>query len=395
MEYLKLPVYIHIPYCSQLCHYCDFAKTSNWDDTIVSTYFEKLESHAEYWVNNLGKSKVSSLFLGGGTPSLFTHHYQRLFEILSPVLAKDAEITIEANPGNLTFERLKFWRSLGINRLSVGVQSFNCDNLRFLVRDHSATDAREALVRACQIFENCNIDLIYGIPGQTIDSFLEDLRLAEAYGVKHLSLYNLTFEQSTPIGRAYHRGRIIDEDIENEFRFYKGARTFLAEKDFQHDEVSNWSRDGYSCKHNWAYWMMSPYVAIGAGAHGFLRSDERDIGTRYHYGKNDRFLSFYKSSVKTTDYSEFLRSTNANVEPRVAEHLLIEYVATALRTRVGVPVAHLEKVTNKLFTPTKKLVKAMNSGRVAWDEDSGHLKFHPDFWFFENQWGVEVVNSFT
>ena len=237
------------------------------------------------------------------------------------------------------------------------------------------------------------MDLIYGVPDQTVESFESDLERAVALGINHISLYNLTFEKMTPIGRAFHRGKIKEDDIEDEFEFYKSAMRILDKHGFDHEEVSNWSKPGYSCRHNWVYWTMDPYIAFGSGAHGFLKTKDDKVGARYSFGKNDRMLQNIDATnlADGHDHLELIGSLGGAVEPRDSEDAVMEYITTSLRTNAGVPVDDICRIYGKTFEPTKKLSQAIVDGYAS---KESHLIFKPECWFFENQWAIEVLESF-
>lgn len=387
----EIALYIHIPFCDQICHYCDFAKTANWSSSIADDYFERVQSHLKFWKNRLllENKKISSVFFGGGTPGIFTDKYETVLQEIRELFTKNCEITLEANPSNINEVALKTWKEIGVNRLSIGVQSFREKELKFLVRDHSPEISIGAIELSKKYFQNLNVDLIYGIPGQSLADFEEDLSRAISLGVNHLSLYNLTFENGTPIGRAYHRGKISEDNIAPENQFYKLARAMLADKGYDHEEVSNWSKPGYSCNHNWVYWQMKPYVAVGAGAHGFIRGAADDLGIRYSFKKNDRV---FEQAGVVSSLEKYFEQSSAIVEERNADDLLIEYVTTSLRTSKGVPIKEIEDNLGVVFNPNQKLQDQIEKGMV---ELGDSLIFDPEYWFFENIWGLEVLESFS
>lgn len=393
-----ISIYIHIPFCEQLCHYCDFAKTANWDAEHVKTYFETIENHALYWRDYIKSQNlmVKSIFFGGGTPGLFSGEYENIMEIFRGFLSGDSEVSLEANPSNISTRNLQKWRELGFNRLSIGVQTLEDKLLEFLKRDHNSDQTIQAILLAREYFENLNADLIYGIPRQTFESFSRDIESILNADVNHLSLYNLTFEQGTPIGRSFIRGKIKEETILNEQGFYNIARNRLAKAGYFHEEVSNWSKPGYSCVHNWVYWTAKPYIAIGAGSHGFLKKDTSlsELGVRYFYAKNDRKFSKH-SNIKYScprSHDEFLRETDASVDIRQSNDLLLEIIATSLRTSVGVPIEQIKKDFDLSFKPTAALQDAILSKDVLY---SSNLIFDESLWFFENRWILEVMDSFS
>lgn len=401
-KHSDISLYIHIPFCAAICHYCDFAKTANWDEAVVARYFKKLRRDLSLWTQYLRSEemKLSTVFFGGGTPGLFTRQYEGLFEEFLPFLQDGAEVSMEANPDNVSKDALFYWKDLGVTRLSIGVQSFDEKILNFLVRDHSAADSVRALELAMTEIENVNLDLIYGIPGQSIGSFENDLCVTENLQIPHVSLYNLTFESGTPLGRAYHRGRIDPERIEHEGKFYDLARKHLRERGLDHEEVSNWSLPRFSCRHNWVYWQTKPYIAIGAGAHGFLKSSPsfKDIGVRYAFPRSDRVYAktgecpeLGRPGCEKVSFQKILTAQGAQIETRDEQSLLYEVVASSLRTKKGVPVAKLCRDLSLKFVPNDVLKSLESDGKLTIGDQA---VFDPKSWFFENQYALAVIDSF-
>lgn len=369
-------LYIHIPFCSFVCPYCDFAKTANWDEGLVADYFRALTKHFAHWHRRLDQPRFETVFFGGGTPGLFAQEYADLFAAFGPYLQPNAEVSIEANPNNLTQENLAAWRRLGFNRISVGVQSFHPEELAFLKRDHSSDDAKEGIVRACTIFDRVSCDLIYGLPGQNADRWASDLNTAVGLGVNHLSLYNLTYEARTPIGRAFHRGKIQGMDDEAEYGLYQQACHFLRANGFEHYEVSNWSRPGQRAVHNANYWQDRSFLGMGAGAHGYIA--DVNEGLRYAFGPNPR--SFARSKDICTEI----------VDPRTIDDWLVEYVGASLRTSYG---TDLERIAAKGFTfqPSTSIQRAIVEGQV--ELKGKRIYLSEAEWFRENYWCGEVLRS--
>jgi oxygen-independent coproporphyrinogen-3 oxidase len=307
---------------------------------------------------------------------------------------------LECNPKNISAPVLEIWKGLGINRLSIGVQTLHGKGLQLLTRDHDASAALRALELSSHVIPNVNMDLIYGWPGQTQDDWKSDLTQLVASGVPHASLYSLTFEERTPFGRMAKRGRMFPEPDETFARAYEVAREVLGKAGFEHDEVSNWARPGFTCRHNWLYWDFKPFMGIGAGAHGFLpigRSDEGeiDIGIRYAFSRDvrtylrrihDRNVDGVSSRV------EMLQSLGAEVDGRDKESALIEYVGGTLRTRHGVDLAIAEKIAGREFVPRPAIAQALKQ-KIAW-RDGTRLRFDPSEWFRENSWASELLLSF-
>jgi len=261
-------LYIHIPFCRSRCAYCDFNTTAGLDE-LMPAYVEAVCAE----VGQVGKDasgQVGSVYVGGGTPSLLPiglleqllHVSRRTFPV-SPA----AEVTLEANPGTVDEAYLRRLRALGVNRLSLGVQSAHDDELRLLGRIHSRAEALAA-VRAARAagFDNLSLDFLYGLPGQTLARWRETLSAALALQPEHLSLYALTVEDDTPLATQIAVGQLPPPDPDRAAEMYELAETTLAAAGFEHYEISNWARPGYACRHNLVYWRNEPWLGVGAGA---------------------------------------------------------------------------------------------------------------------------------
>lgn len=271
-------LYIHIPFCRHRCGYCDFNTYAGLGD-LVPAYMKALGREIEY----VGKSAqeriaIHTIFFGGGTPSLIP------LEHLAPIFASihsffdvgaDAEITLEANPGTVSLDYLRGLRELGVNRLSMGVQSANPQELAILEREHGYADAIEAVKFARQAgFENVSVDLIFGVPYQTLESWQHNVGLALGLRPEHISLYALTIEHGTPLKKMMSRGLLSEPDADLAADMYEWTMDALDAEGFAQYEISNWAkkcRDGglYASRHNQQYWLNLPYIGVGAGAHGF------------------------------------------------------------------------------------------------------------------------------
>lgn len=318
-------IYIHIPFCKQACHYCDFhfSTTLKHQQAMVDAICQELILRLPEV-----KETIQTIYFGGGTPSLLTG--AQLDQIFATIfdhylVNKDAEITLEANPDDLTMTYLNVLKSRSFNRLSIGVQSFFENDLRFMNRAHNATQAAESVQKALSIYENCSIDLIYGVPGLSLKAWAENLKKAVALGVPHLSCYALTVEPKTALASMINKGEVapIDEDLAKQH--YEFLVDFCNDHGYINYEFSNFGKPGYFSKNNTAYWQGVPYVGIGPGAHSFI-GDERswNVANNVIYikalGQNERNFS---SEILTT-------SDRYN-----------EYVMTGLRTMWGIS---LEKV---------------------------------------------------
>jgi oxygen-independent coproporphyrinogen-3 oxidase len=398
----KLGLYLHIPYCASLCPYCDFAKTANFTSGISTTYLNALQRHLQHWLaapalTDYVRGGFSSVFLGGGTPSLFTGELEPHFALLAPYLQSAAEVTIEANPDDLLPAKLKIWRDLGVTRLSVGVQTFDQRGLKILGRTHDAKQASQRIADAMTLFPNLNVDLIYGWPGQQLASWEQDLHQVLALGVPHLSLYCLTFEGRTPLGRMAQRGAVLPPPDTALVEAYELAIQVLGQAGYLHEEVSNWAKPGASCAHNWLYWQDYSFIGVGAGAHGYL-VDPVGPGLRYAYQRNDRLFSQEISDINneylsSKDLFKFVTSLGAQVdETRDDEVWLTELVGAGLRTSQGVDLLNALRRTGKKWQPTAALAEGLAQGALTLTA-TGRLQLLATEWFREAGWAVEVLRS--
>ena len=272
-------LYLHIPFCVSRCNYCDFAtqaKDANAPE--VTTYIEDMILELRRKAREGELAEIETVYVGGGTPThLGTKHLTQLLYTLglSMHLTDEVECTVEANPESLD-ERLvcDLW-ALGVNRLSIGVQSFDDDLLRMLGRAHTADEAREA-IRAARIrFENVSCDLMCGLPGQTLERFERDVREAVDLGVTHVSIYPLTIEEGTPFYRAVMRGEMEEPDEDLQADMMEAAARILGEAGFHRYEVASYARPGFESRHNTAYWTGKPYLGIGRSATTMTQNDQR------------------------------------------------------------------------------------------------------------------------
>lgn len=269
-------MYIHFPFCQKRCGYCDFFTRAGMQSSIPA-YVDSLVKEIEQVGTSAKESlPVHTVFFGGGTPSLLSP--AQAGKILASVsknfaLLPGAEISLEANPGTVNLEKLQGYQAAGINRISFGVQSFHDAELKFLERIHSSREAVDAFEMARSAgFTNINLDLIFGLPGQTVDSWADSLEQAVKLDPEHLSLYALTIEEGTPLHRQVEAGKVIPLDDDISADMYQLAEEMLTSGGYSHYEVSNWAaeREGkdQACIHNLQYWLNLPYLGIGAGAHG-------------------------------------------------------------------------------------------------------------------------------
>ncbi|HNQ83573.1 MAG TPA: radical SAM family heme chaperone HemW [Bacteroidales bacterium] len=328
-------IYIHIPFCKQKCHYCNFFSVASvkWRDEFTRALLKEMELRKDY----LQGEPVNTVYFGGGTPSLWSIAHLALciaHLALHFNIEHGVEITLEANPDDINETSLEEWRKAGINRLSIGIQSFFDDDLRYLNRVHDAGQAHRAIEAARRVgFDNLTIDLIYGIPGLTEEKWAKNLETFFSLDIPHLSAYALTVEQKTPLALLIEKGKYAPVDEELSVRHFKMLLEQAKANDFIHYEISNFAREGYYSKHNSLYWLGGHYLGLGPSAHSFNgHSRQWNVSNISQYIKLDE----YQSSV---DEKEVL-STDQRYN---------EYVMTSLRTVWGCDTVHIRNVFGEPF----------------------------------------------
>lgn len=273
----ELELYLHIPFCVSKCKYCDFLSAPSGEEQ-RQVYVERLCRRIRYWsdvIHNYGY-EIVSIFVGGGTPSILTEaQITQVFEAVheSFPIREDAEITLEMNPGTDVKDKLPVYRELGINRLSMGLQSADNEELKCLGRIHTYEDFRQVYQWAREAgFTNINVDLMSAIPGQTLESYEDTLRKVADLEPEHISAYSLIIEEGTPFYERYGEGRHVeelpDEDIERQM--YVRTGEILEDYGYHRYEISNYAKDGYECRHNLGYWDRKEYLGLGAGASSLM-----------------------------------------------------------------------------------------------------------------------------
>jgi oxygen-independent coproporphyrinogen-3 oxidase len=266
-------LYVHVPFCKTKCPYCDF-NTYQGIENLIEPFLPAITSEITCWGDALAHPPVKSVFFGGGTPSYLPQgDIERILVAIQSSFQVDpaAEISIEANPGDLDEAACAGILNQGVNRLSIGVQSLDNDLLNLLGRRHQASEAVEAFQSARQAgFDNVNLDLMYGLPNQSMEQWQKTLSSLIELTPEHISLYALTIEEGTPMHRWAAEGKIPEPDSDLAADMYQHAREVLAEAGYHHYEISNWSLPGRACEHNLVYWENGPYLGVGPGAHSRL-----------------------------------------------------------------------------------------------------------------------------
>lgn len=313
--------YLHIPFCRKACHYCDFHFSTQLSkiDEMVAAMKQEISLRASDW----SKTVFETIYLGGGTPSLLSidqlndlidHAYEKL------VFSADLEFTLECNPEDITTEMLAQWKSLGVNRLSIGIQSFDDRSLKMMNRAHDARTALTALEAAVNQFDRVSVDVIYGIPGLSDTQLSRDLDQFLALGVTHISAYALTVEPKTALDRFITNGLITPVDEEQAERQFLLTLDHLSNAQFLHYELSNFTKPGHESRNNSAYWQRKPYLGIGPAAHSF-KGDER----RWNVANNPKYIK--AMNEEKPNYGSEILSKRDHYN---------EYVMTSLRTHWGV-----------------------------------------------------------
>ncbi|MCP4595187.1 radical SAM family heme chaperone HemW [Neptuniibacter sp.] len=323
---LQLPplsLYIHVPWCVRKCPYCDFNSHAVRDDIPEQQYIEALLQDLRSEQHLAQGREIQSIFIGGGTPSLFAaDSYKQLLQEINTIIpiSRSAEITLEANPGTFEQEKFKGYREAGINRLSIGIQSFSNHQLQALGRIHSNVEAVNAASLARDIFDNINLDLMHGLPGQDLEGALFDLKQAIALRPDHLSWYQLTIEPNTEFN-AKPPSLPVDETL---WDIQEQGQSLLAEKGFEQYEISAYARDNKRSKHNLNYWTFGDYLGIGAGAHGKITLPESNAIIRRWKQKQPKGYLCWNTRL-------------SGEEPIARDELAFEFMLNALRLSSGVP----------------------------------------------------------
>lgn len=359
-------IYIHIPFCKSRCIYCDFYSTTRleWRETYVDNLCKEMEERKDF----ISTPSYSTIYIGGGTPSQLppssieriVAHLYKTFTIES-----DAEFTIEMNPDDITLEYLHAIRALGkVNRISMGIQTFDDERLHFLHRRHTSAQAREA-VAICrgEGFTNISIDLMFGFPRQTIDEWKSDIHQALLLDTPHISTYSLMYEPGTCLTTMLEKKQISEVDEDTSLLMYQTLRTTLLDSGYEHYEISNFCKPGYHSRHNSNYWNETPYLGLGAGAHSF--------------------------DGKQRCWNSEMNNANWHIED--CEHLTPqqhynEAVMTRLRTAQGIDLSKfLATFGNTLLNQLLNFAAPhIHSGNLILDTSTNHLRLTPKGIFVSN-----------
>ncbi len=338
-------IYIHVPFCKQSCLYCNFhfSTSLNLKNEFVKALLREIELQKNY----LEGEEIETIYLGGGTPSLLS--LAELDSILSKLrdhfkISRDAEMTLEANPDDITSEKASGWRLAGINRLSIGVQSFFGNDLLWMNRAHTADQSLKSLMQIKEAgFNNLSVDLIYGSPQLTDQNWMENLRIAGEMGIPHLSCYALTVEPQTALHHLIVKNQMQDVNSEDQARQFLMLQEWSAKEGYDHYEISNFAKPGLRSRHNTSYWQQKKYLGLGPSAHSF-----NGFSRQWNISNNPKYIQSIANEELPFE-----------IETLTPVQKLNEYIMVSLRTAEGIDLNYIKKEFGEEFAI--KLVA--NSGR--------------------------------
>ena len=347
----KISIYIHLPWCIKKCLYCDFNSFEGFNKELEKKYLQALLLDIEYSLTILKDKTITSIFFGGGTPSLFaSSSIEKIITYLAnkSVFSNSIEITLEANPGTLDIKKIKSYKALGINRLSLGIQSFNDKYLNKIGRIHNSSDAKNSIKKAKAVFDNINLDLMFALPFQTTSEAIEDIDTAASFEPSHISYYELTIEPNT----YFYSHNPFPKNYQDYHQSYELLIKTLSNHGFSRYEVSAYVNNKSSmkkCLHNIHYWQYGDYLGIGAGAHSKI-TDSKKI---YRIEKTKDPMS-YINKLNKKEYDSVI-----NIKPVNPSEIPVEFMMNALRLKQGFNIHLFETTTGIKINKIKpQLVRA-------------------------------------
>lgn len=349
-------IYIHIPFCRQACHYCNFhfATSLHYIEDLMKALLKEITLQKGF----LDNETVETIYFGGGTPSLLS--IEDLHAILSTLnenfkVTDDAEITFEANPDDITEEKLIEWKKAGITRLSIGVQSFFEEDLKWMNRAHNAGQAILSLHLAIKYFDNITIDLIYGLPDLTNEKWKHNVDTAISLGIPHLSCYALTVEPKTPLDKMIKLNKSKDINPDKQSEQFLLLMEWLAEAGYEHYEISNFAKPEFRSRHNSSYWQGKKYLGLGPSAHSFNGKERQ-----WNISNNNAYINSINENKMPAEKEILTETQRVN-----------EYIMTSLRTMEGLKFEHIQftEVMTKVEL-LKKSQRFINSGLLSFQNDT-------------------------
>ncbi|HSQ47186.1 MAG TPA: radical SAM family heme chaperone HemW [Lutibacter sp.] len=327
-------IYIHIPFCKQACYYCDFHFSTSLkrkEDMIIA-----IKRELELRKDELNKEQIETIYFGGGTPSLLTIGELRL--LIDTIyenyeVVEDAEITLEANPDDLSSKKIKELAKLPINRLSIGIQSFFDDDLKFMNRAHTAEESKKCLTEATKYFDNITIDLIYGVPNMSNEKWLSNLKTAFDFNIPHISSYALTVEEKTVLHKLIEKGKVPPVDENLALEHYNILVEETEKRGYVQYEISNFGYPAYFSKHNTSYWFGEKYLGIGPSAHSFTGFERS-----WNVSNNTKYINALQADELPSEKEQLSEINRFN-----------EYIMTGLRTIWGVSFQKIEKEFGAMY----------------------------------------------
>lgn len=328
---MSISIYIHYPFCKSKCPYCDFNSYYNLkidEEELIKAYLNEIE----YYKDIIKDKVIDTIYFGGGTPSLMSE--KLLSNIMNKInslykINQNCEISLESNPNSINYEKLKSFKDIGINRLSIGVQSLIDRDLKFLGRIHNRNEAIEAINNAQKIFnDRYSIDLIYGRPNQNLKEWKEELNEAIKLSPFHISLYQLIIEKGTP----FYRNKIQTSNEDIATKLYEETHNILEKNNIFQYEISNYAKNGYECKHNLVYWNNGEWIGIGAGAHGRININQK----RYSIQNLKKPLNWLDKTLKNKNGISIKKLLSK-------QEIIEEYLIMGLRIKDGIKIKNLQK----------------------------------------------------
>ncbi len=353
-------IYVHIPFCKQACSYCNFhfSTSLRTKEDVLDAINKEIDLRQDY----LADRSIDTLYFGGGTPSLLTaDEINRIVTNLARYfsLSENMEITLEANPDDLTQEKLISLLDTPINRLSIGIQSFREEGLQLMNRAHAAYEGAQAIEASQQVgFTNITIDLIYGSPTLSDELWLANLQTAYSLGIPHISAYCLTVEPGTALNHWIEKGKVQNVDNEQAARQFQILMAEMDQNGYDHYEISNFCKPGHIARHNTAYWQHIPYLGLGPGAHSFNGTSRQwNVANNVKYAKSiveEELISYEKEELSLTDQFN-------------------EYLLTSLRTKWGCQLATLSQHFPEQYTKSFQQTASRLEAKGLLEQQNGHI----------------------
>lgn len=358
----NLAIYIHWPFCLSKCPYCDFNshEASKFD---YNSWLSSYKKEIEYYKDILSGKTITSIFFGGGTPSLMDPSIVNgILDYIASIadMNKDVEITLEANPTSSEYGKFKAFKEAGINRISVGIQSFIDEDLKALGREHSAVEAKQAIEMAKSVFDKYSFDIIYTRQNQSLSAWKEELSSIMKLADGHISLYQLTIEKATPFYSMHKKGELILPENEIGADMYQHSLDYLRSLGYKRYEISNFAKKHNECRHNLAYWNYDNYLGIGPGAHSRMSFDHKGVTALMNYHKPEKWMNLLSENKSPLQTNTLLSSSE----------LIEEIVMMGLRLEGGIGYGKLDKYLSLNFEDIlnkEELGKFTQGGFVEYD----------------------------